>query len=178
MLWRAEGPTSGRGTAAVGENHLVGGGNRKGETGLMCYRISPSGAKRIWHLPPEKSTVRSCSPVIMNNHVYALTSPPPEKKKGKLCYLLCIELETGNIAATTNLSFRTCGSPIGAGGRIFYEKYLDIQGINVYNADPKDFNLVGMTPMKNQARSAGIAISGGRFFVRMWDGIDPVSVEP
>jgi outer membrane protein assembly factor BamB len=148
------------GTPAVSPDYIVcgGGGSRNNpritrSMGLNCHRITPQGAKTAWSLEYNNHVT---SPLIYDGHVYAISEEAT----------LCIELETGKIAGSSQFpGVRSCSSMIASDGRVFREHLY--QQVYWFKADPKDFRQLGeYWRPPSQAECTTAVITDGRLFLR------------
>jgi len=154
------------GSLTLYEDILIASGTTHGKGGSFnAWRISPTGAKKLWHLDSSYYCQAFKSPAAHRGRLYAFIERTGERRFG----MICVELAGGRIAAEMyGEPFRTgqCSSLIQSDGRVVYEKALEI-----IKADPADFRVLGGTVTVPWAASVTPAIADGRIFIRSGDGV-------
>ena len=116
------------------------------EAGLTCWRITPAGAEKLWHLPAEQSPYNPISPLIYRPCAYAVC--------GKM---LCIDAGTGKVLGSAAAGGNH-GSPVASDGLIFREGAMLQTG-------PGDFKALGRLAVPWEPFTTA-AIAEGRLYVR------------
>jgi outer membrane protein assembly factor BamB len=113
IIWSV--PGGGKSTPVVAQEYggdflLTLSENRK--TGLTAYRLTDKGPQKLWTLPESD---RASSPVIFDGHVYAVAGG----SNGHGAHLLCVHVDTGQVAWDEVIDFAEVSSPIVADGKVF-----------------------------------------------------------
>ena len=153
------------GQPIVSTSHLVGAGTGKNSGQLVCWRIDPAKAERIWALPAGHGTPQFAA--MYKGHMYV------RGNKG----LICVELETGKIEGSCNVP--SAGYYVVAHeGRLVVGPDLGhcVKDLRMVRADPDKLENLG--PVWQGPWIAGSytvptipAVADGRVFFRGVDGI-------
>jgi outer membrane protein assembly factor BamB len=81
------------------------------KNGLTAYRLTPQGPRKLWSLPAYD---RASSPVAFDGHVYAIAGGG----NGHGARLLCVHLDTGQVAWEEVVDFAEVSSPVVADGKL------------------------------------------------------------
>jgi len=135
---------------------VVGGNN----TGALCVKLDAKEPKKLWHVPAAQVKIPAWSSVVVANG-YAYFPGQAEQ--------VCIELETGKIAAKAALPGPNVSSPVLSNGRVIYP----VLGNNskgvfyMYQAHPKELKVLGKPwPVASFANSTSPIAAGGRLYFR------------
>jgi hypothetical protein len=115
--------------------------------GLTGFRITPQGCTRLWALKWPEYQAAWSPPLIHGAYGYALCGGG----------LVCIEMETGKVAATVKAGDNKM--PLWACNGVLFA------GLDLVKLDPKDFRVLGKFRVSKELYTP-IAISEGRMFVR------------
>lgn len=150
QLWRV--PGGGNCTPALDGDRMVVYAER-GDIGLVAYKLSPTGAEKLWSVPPPD---RGSSPLIYEGHVYAVGSDR----------VRCVNIETGKVKWEKVVGGGTeISSPIIADGKIlaFYGRG---NVLAMLEATPENFSEFARVQIQ-AAQCSSPAIVDGKLYLRL-----------
>lgn len=153
LRWKVQG--GGPSTAVLRDGYMAILTNR-GETGLVAYRVSPHKAEQLWNIPD--LTDRGASPIIHQGHVYAVAGSKT----------VCVDVESGAVRWQANPGRGDVCSPLLADGKLV--ALLGGRALAIMLATPDRYQLLGKARLA-AASCASPALTGGRLYVRMRDGL-------
>jgi outer membrane protein assembly factor BamB len=133
----------------------------KEETGLLAFRLTPDGAERLWTFA---ATVRGVTPVLHENHVYALA----ERRA------VCLELRSGKVCWDEPVANQTWSSPALVDGKLVAALGRNVE---VFRASPQ-----GLAPLAKAslglAPCTSLAVADGRLFLRQSNAVACYDLRP
>jgi outer membrane protein assembly factor BamB len=153
ILWQV--PGGGESTPAVsGDTLAVLVEAKKGQDGLLVYRISPRKAERLCSAPV---SARGCSPIVDGDRVYALG-------RGKA---VCVDSRSGRILWKATVRKEDWASPILAGGKVVALLGGSLSLLDVSGEAAEVIASARLGPLP----CASPALAAGRLFVRGKDAV-------
>ena len=134
VVWELEVGANGE-TPAISGDYLLCNGAADGEGALTCYKLDPSGGKKLWAMPAGFGYPRS-TPVVYEGHVYACG------RSGKMA---CIEIATGKVVGALGLNAGGASFAVAADRRLLVQADAAHGKAEVYyiKADPHDLRQLG-----------------------------------
>jgi outer membrane protein assembly factor BamB len=161
ILWSV--PGGGKSTPVIAQEYggdflLTLSENR--QAGLAAYRLTDKGPQKLWTLPESD---RASSPVVFDAHVYAIAGG----SNGHGAHVLCVHIDTGQIAWQEVIDFAEVSSPLVADGKVFA-----VCGTFLYllQATPEKYSVLSQADYRITLCTSP-AIAEGRLYVRQANAV-------
>lgn len=130
------------------------------KNGMTAYRLLPDGPRKLWTV---RMSDRASSPVVFDGHVYAIAGG----SSGHGAHLLCVHIDTGQIAWDEAIDFAEVSSPIIVDGKL-----IAICGTFLWllQATPERYTVLGQANYQITLCTSP-AVFDGRLFVRQANAI-------
>ena len=130
------------------------------KNGMSAYRLTTDGPKKLWTV---RASDRGSSPVVYDGHVYAIAGG----SSGHGAHLLCVHIDSGQIAWDETIDFAEVSSPVVADGKL-----LAVCGTFFWllQATPERYSVLGQANYQITLCTSP-AVFDGRLFLRQANAI-------
>lgn len=130
------------------------------KSGLSAFRLTRDGPQKLWTL---RASDRASSPVVFDGHVYAIAGGG----SGHGARLLCVHLDTGQVAWDATIDFAEVSSPLIADGKL-----ITVCGTLLWllQATPENYSVLSQTDCRITLCTSP-AILDGRLYLRQANAV-------
>lgn len=161
IVWSVDG--GGKSTPVVAQEYggdflIVMSDSRK--NGMTAYRLAPEGPKKMWTV---RVSDRGSSPVVYDGHVYAVAGG----SSGHGAHLVCVHIDSGQIAWDEAIDFAEVSSPVVADGKL-----MAVCGTFFWllQASPERYSVLGQANYQITLCTSP-AVFAGKLFLRQANAI-------
>jgi outer membrane protein assembly factor BamB len=161
ILWSV--PGGGKSTPVVAQEYggdfLINMSDSR-KNGLTAYRLAPQEPRKLWTV---RAFDRGSSPVVFDGHVYAIAGG----SNGHGARMLCVHLDTGQVAWEEVIDFAEVSSPVIADGKL-----AAVCGTFLWllQATPEKFSVLGQANCQITLCTSP-AVFDGRLYLRQANSV-------